>query len=278
MSWISVNVFTLEVEALSRQHAGVAARVRLERILHADVGAGAGLEPVVARELRRLEQVGVVEYEALGILVGQTILGYLVLTRNDLADGFEDVAGTWTVRHPGIGDGYAAGRQAARHRVVIDDFAGQGVDGVVELIDIAPKLGERRVGNADRIDQPAAPLHLGDDPADIFPLGNDGVGVRARETQGVVVDAQFSPEQGIGKDVIVIDDRVDARFRQRRVVEQQPAEMVEIDTEIVAVGKTRKVDVVDAVRQQHVVELVEPAEGVIALDRHVPAEVPPARE
>ena len=51
------------------------------------------------------------------------------------------------------------------------------------------------------------------------------------------------------------------RFRLRRVVHEQAAEVVDLGAEVAAVGETLQVDVVDAVGQQDAVELVEAAES-----------------
>ena len=102
------------MEALARKDARIAAVVGLEGVLQADVGARAGLDAVVAGELVPLEQVGVVEHEALGILVGQVVLPHAVLAGDDLADGLDDVRAVAGVGDPRIGDGDAGKRHAAR--------------------------------------------------------------------------------------------------------------------------------------------------------------------
>ena len=62
------------MEALAEHGARIDAVVGLEGVLHADVGARARLEAVVARELVDIEQQRVVEDQALGVLVRQAAL------------------------------------------------------------------------------------------------------------------------------------------------------------------------------------------------------------
>ena len=56
------------------------------------------LQPVEARELVGFEQIGVIEDQALGVLIRQIALRELVLAGHDLADRLDDVravAGDW---------------------------------------------------------------------------------------------------------------------------------------------------------------------------------------
>src|SRR5690606_9325373 len=90
-SWAIIQVLTGKLVALPHENTGEAAAVRLEGILHADVGARARLDPVVTGELRELEQVRVVEDEAFRILVGQAALSARFLVGDDLADRLDGV-------------------------------------------------------------------------------------------------------------------------------------------------------------------------------------------
>ena len=118
---IGVGVVAGDLIALAGEDARIPAVVRLEGILQADVGARARLDAVVARELVPIEQVGVVEHEALGVLVGQVVLPDAVLPRDDLADGLDDVRAIARVGDPGIGHRHAAQRHAPGERGVADD-------------------------------------------------------------------------------------------------------------------------------------------------------------
>ena len=68
------RVLPRQVQALAKDDAAEEAGGGLEGVLHADVEAGAGLEPVVAREPVGIEQQSVVEDQASGVLVRQLAL------------------------------------------------------------------------------------------------------------------------------------------------------------------------------------------------------------
>ena len=92
----------------------MAAGEGLESILQADVGAGAGLKAVPAGEFVGIEQVGIVEDQALGVFDRERALIDVGCACDDLADGFDDVRSVRGTCDPRIGDGYATGCKAAR--------------------------------------------------------------------------------------------------------------------------------------------------------------------
>ena len=67
-------------------------------------------------------------------------------------------------------------------------------------------------------------------------------------------------------------------FRFVGVFEQQSAEMVQPRRKVIAVGLADEEHLIDAVRQQDVVQFVEAAEFVVAFERDVPAKFPPTRQ
>src|SRR5690606_27779957 len=158
---IGIRVVAGELEALTGKKTGISAGVCLECVLDANVRPGAGLDAIVAGELVEFEQVGVVEDEALGVLIGQVALRRAFAARDDLADGFNGVGRVRTARNPGIGYGRAGTGNATGHRLVGNGVPGYRIDIVVDLIEVAAKIGERRIGDANIVDQPPAPCDFG---------------------------------------------------------------------------------------------------------------------
>src|SRR6185295_9330219 len=129
--------------ALAGEDTSIATVVGLEGILQADVGARAGLDAVVAGELRHLEQIGVIEDEALGILVRQPVLLDRSLASDDLADRLDDMRATARVGHPWIGDGHAAECKTSGERGFLERRSVvEGIKEVADLIGVAAQLRE----------------------------------------------------------------------------------------------------------------------------------------
>ncbi len=277
-SGIAIDVVASEMVALACEKAGKSTVVRLIGVLQADVGARAGLNPVVPRHLVELEQVGVVEDDAARILVRQMPLGTRALARDDLGDRLDDMSAARRMRDERIGVEKAGRCNAARLGFILDDFEGNRIVHVVERVDITPEIYERRIGLTERICEPPPPVDLRNDAVHGRLAGPTLLRVVPREAERIGVERQLAAEDRIGKDVVVVDDRVHPAFRRRGVVEAQAAEMVEVGAEVVPLAETRQVDLVDAIGLQDIVQLVEAAEVVVALQRHVPAEIPPGGE
>ena len=64
------GVLASDLIALAEHGASIGAIRELRRVAHANIGAGAGLDAVVTGELVDVEQDGVVENQALRVLVG----------------------------------------------------------------------------------------------------------------------------------------------------------------------------------------------------------------
>ena len=105
-----------------------------------------------------------------------------------------------------------------------------------------------------------------------------GCAVNLREAQCMRVPLQLATQYGIGKHVVIIDDRMGGAFSLRRVIQQQSAKLVNLGAEIIAVGLPGQINLVDAIGDEDAVEPVEATELIVALDDAVPAELPPARE
>ena len=71
MSPMRERVRAEQLVGLAEQRVDEAAVVELRGVLDADVGAAAAFDAVPAGELVDLEQVGVVEHQALRVFVGQ---------------------------------------------------------------------------------------------------------------------------------------------------------------------------------------------------------------
>ncbi len=64
----------------------------------------------------------------------------------------------------------------------------------------------------------------------------------AREAQRVRGPRQLAAKHRILEDVVVVDDRMDDGLRLRRVVHEQPAEVIEVRPEVVAIGDALEPD------------------------------------
>ena len=62
------------------------------------------------------------------------------------------------------------------------------------------------------------------------------------------------------------------------VVQQQAAEVIEVRAKVIAFRLADHIDLIDAVGEQNVVELVKAPETVVAFERRIPAEFPPAAQ
>ena len=69
------------------------------------------------------------------------------------------------------------------------------------------------------------------------------------------VRRQLAAGDRLAEDVVVVDHRHHARGRLLRLVEQQAAELIQVDREVVAVADAAQERRVDAIGLQHVVEL-----------------------
>ena len=159
----------------------------------------------------------------------------------------------------------------AHDGVLLARETGRGVDVIGDLIDVAPHLGKGREDLAPVIDQLAAPLDGGNE------LGAVGA-IVAAQARDIGIEAELATEDAVTDDVIIIDDRMSARFGVRGVIRQKAAEMIEVGAEVVAPVDALKISERDAVRAQDTVELIEAAEGVVAFERHIPARLPPRAE
>ena len=206
------------------------------------------------------------------------------------------MASTGSVGNPRIGDRHAASRKATQRCFFVrqgtgDNLAsginlhGLRIREIIELIDIASEVSKRRVADAQLVGEAAAPFQLAHDTIDVLVLGllkharvQALRAVNARKAEQVGVPLQVAAKHRVRKYIVVVDDRVCVALRLRCVVKQQPAEVIGARREIVPVGLAGKVNLIDAVGEQDVVELVVTAEGVVAFKRHIPAEFPPARQ
>ena len=257
-----------ELIAFTEHGAGIGAGRQLRGIANADIGAGAGLDAVVSGELVDVEQDGVVEDEALRIFVRDLRLidADRVRPADDLGDRLEDMgdaAGRADERIAILraADGGAAHQRAAQLKI------GRRIGEFVHAVKVAAKLGEGRVDLADAVDHLPPPRRLHDEAVRI---GAVSVG----EGHDVRVEAKLAADDRVLEDVVVVDDRVDRRVGKWILSAEQRAGLVEAHARIVPVVQALEVDLRDAVGLQLAVEVVEAAEGVVALGDGVPSPGP----
>src|SRR5262249_32778333 len=83
-------------------------------------------------------------------------------------------------------------------------------------------------------------------------------------------------EYGRADDVVVIDDRKNpGAGGGGGLGEKQPAKLVELGAEVIAVAHALQIHSVDAVDRQDGIELVEAAKTFVGVDRDIPSEAPP---
>ena len=148
---------------------------------------------------------------------------------------------------------------------------GDGNVDIRHVIGITAHLGEGCEHLADAVDELAPPGAFRDHAIGIGSL-------RAREAESIGIEAQLAADDRRVHDIVVIDARVRPGLRLAVVEGEQPAEVVHVGAEVIAVALSLQVHLGDAVRAQDVVQLVEAAEGVVALHGRIPAELPPAAQ
>ncbi len=160
------RVLAVELVRLPKQHVDVAAAVELGGVLDAHVGAAAAFGSVPARELVHLEQVRVVEDQALRVFVGELADAGLVRAQDELGDRLERLRSPALHADEGIAIFEARGRHHATHvgmpdRDVVRDAR---LVGDVEVGEIGPELEERGEHLPVGVDHGALPAPLGRDP------------------------------------------------------------------------------------------------------------------
>ena len=134
-------------------------------VLNADVGAAAAFDAVPAGELVDLEQVGVVEDQALGILVRQLADAGLVRPHDDLRDRLDGLGA------PGLDadERIAVFEADRRHGAELGAVAGRDIVGNAGNVGhrnrrgVRPQLYERREDLPEGIGDAALPLRLSGD-------------------------------------------------------------------------------------------------------------------
>ena len=174
--------------------------------------------------------------------------------------------------HEGIGIGERGRTQGARHAAVFPRVVVR-IPGILERGHVAPRRDVRRPHLSESVDDFAPPAAIEGRTVHIR-----GGGVRTREGHGIHIEGQLATRHRPIDDVVVVDHRQHAARGIGTAVDQQTAEVIERRGEVIALAHTLQIDRIDAVGLQKAVELVEAAEGVVALDRDIPAEAPPRRE